>query len=229
MKKLLTLIFAGILAASAIAQEGNLKSQFYLRVGLSMPGWKYYGLDGKSDWSENFVTGDIKRKGGAFELGSIFMLNSIDLMDGMRLGINVDYLSVAVHQFSYEGTDGSSNFLFVGSKIGPSFSYSPVKRLVFDTYVKINPVWVSANYLKNLGFNDEEVYAGYMGIKYSLGMNVRYSVLMMGVEFNPGYAKMKYWDNDNSQFTDEYLGNVDDADSKKTPVPGMNFWLGLSF
>jgi hypothetical protein len=229
MKKSLVLFMALLMAASAVAQEGDLKKQFYLRVGLSVPGWKYYGFNGKSDWEEMFAVNEVKRSGGAFEFGSIYMLNSIPLMDGMRLGINVDYLSVAAHHFSYEGTNASSTLMFVGSKIGPSFSYSPVKHLVFDTYVKFNPVWLAANYDKNLGIDDEEFWGGYMGMKFSIGMNVRYSVLMMGLEFNPGYAKMKYWDKDIDDFTDEYLGNVDDLNSKKTPVPCMNFWLGLSF
>lgn len=210
-----------------MAQDGKLKNQFYLRVGYSLPGWKYYGLDGKTDWSDAMYASP-KRFGGAFELGSIFMLNSIPLMDGMRIGINVDYLSVAAHQFSFTGTDATTNFIFVGSKIGPSFSYSPVNRLVFDTYVKFNPAWAVLNYQKYMGLEDDEFFGGFMGIKYSVGMNVRFSVLMMGVEFNPGAAKLKHWNKDDNKFEDLYLGNVDD-DGDKTPVPGLNFWLGLSF
>jgi hypothetical protein len=227
MKKLMAVGFAVLFAASAMAQDGKLKNQFYLRVGYSLPGWKYYGFDGKSDWSDAMYASP-KRFGGAFELGSIFMLNSIPLMDGMRIGINVDYLSVAAQQFSFAGTDATSNFIFVGSKIGPSFSYSPVKRLVFDTYVKFNPAWAVLNYEKYMGLEDDSFYGGFMGIKYSVGMNVRFSVLMMGVEYNPGSAKLKHWNKDDNKFEDIYLGNAKD-DGDKTPVPGLNFWVGLSF
>jgi hypothetical protein len=118
--------------------------------------------------------------------------------------------------------------MFAGSKVGPSFSYSPVDRLVFDTYFKFNPVWVAANAIVSSEEDDNEFFLGFMGIKYSVGMNVRYSILMMGFEFNPGFAKLKWFDDEAKELTDEYFGNVND-NSKKTPVPAMNFTIGLSF
>jgi hypothetical protein len=225
MKKLYALFVLTALSAAMFAQDGNLKKQTYIRFGYSIPTWKYEGFDGKGDWPD-----EIKRSGASFEVGSIYMLNAIKIAPGMRLGINVDFLSLDYHRFYEKETKSSQNFVFVGSKIGPSFSYSPVKHLVFDTYFKFNPVWMNAYYLKAGDSGIEDDFAlGYMGIKYSVGLNVRYSILMLGFEFNPGYGKFRIYDKENNEFSDDYLGNEDDNDSKKTPVPGMKFTLGLSF
>jgi len=225
MKKVFIVLLLAATSFAGFSQDGNLKKQTYFRVGLSLPTWRYIGYDGKSDWDE----GDIKRIGGIFETGSIFMLNAIKLAPGMRIGINVDYLSVNYHKFSSSENDVSLNFFYAGSKIGPSFSYSPVNKLVFDAYFKFNPVWVAGSMWKyDSELTDDQFLLGFMGIKYSVGLNVRYSILMLGFEFNPGYAKFRYYDTEEKKLTDDYLGN-DDDNGDKTPVPGINFTLGLSF
>jgi hypothetical protein len=224
MKKLIAIIVLVATTVAGFSQDGNLKKQTYIRVGFSVPTWKYRGLDGKSDWPDS-----IKRTGGLFEVGHIYMLNSIKIANGMRIGINVDFLSLDYHRFSKRSTNQSSNYVYVGSKIGPSFSYSPVNKLVFDTYFKFNPVWVASNVTLN---HDESIkdkfYMGFMGIKYSVGLNVRYSILMLGFEFNPGFAKLRYYNTDENKLTDEYMSN-DSDNGKKTNVPGFNITLGLSF
>jgi hypothetical protein len=226
MRKFISVLVLSVLVFSAKAQDGNLKSQTYFRFGYSLPSWKYMGMEQKSDWASG-----VKRAGGVFELGSIYMLNSIKLAPGMRIGINVDYLSLGYNRFKFDelSTYKSTNFMTFGSKIGPSFSYSPVKHLVIDACFKFNPVWAAANYTtSNNDLVDDQFYLGFMGIKYAIGLNVRYTLLMAGFEFNPGYLKMKRYDSDQNEFVDEYYGNVND-NGKKTPAPAFNFTLGLSF
>jgi hypothetical protein len=219
MKRICTVLILFSIVICGFSQDGNLKTQTYFRVGYSLPTWKY----GRYDWQDG-----TKRVGGLFEVGNIFMLNAIKLAPGMRIGINVDYLSIDYNQFKVD--DQTYDFFCGGSKIGPSFSYSPVKRLVFDTYFKINPVWIDG-VLEPVTHNTEDendFYFGFMGLKYSVGLNVRYSVLMMGFEYNPGNTKMRWFSKDNGGLTDEYYGNAND-NGKKTPVPNMHFTLGLSF
>ncbi len=224
MKKVLISLLLLTIMFAVFSQDGNLKKQTYFRIGLSSPSWKYFGSDGKSDWNDN-----MKRIGGLFEMGNIFMLNSLKIAPDMRLGINVDYLSVNYHKFSESESDYNMNFFYFGSKIGPSFSYSPVSKLVFDVYAKINPVWVAGSvWAYHDDLIDDDFFMGFMGIKWSVGLNVRYSLLMLGFEFNPGYAKFKYYDSEENEFTDEYLGNMND-NKDTTPVPAMNFTIGISF
>lgn len=223
MKKLATIILLAVMLIPVYSQEGDLKKQTYFRLGLSFPTWKYYGWDDKSDWDT-----DTKRIGGVFEVGSIYMLNKIKIADGMRLGINVDYLSANYHLFRQTDANYGFHYIYLGSKIGPSFSYSPVDRLVFDAYFKLNPVWVAGGMaLFDEEGIDDRVYMGFLGLKYSIGLNIRYSLFMLGFEFNPGSVKFREYDDEEGKLTDNYLGNTNAGD--RTPVPGVNFTLGLSF
>ena len=223
MKKALMILMLMAIAFAGYAQDGNLKKQTYFRFGISSPSWKYKGFDNKSDWFTDF-----DRIGYIFETGSIFMINSLKIAPDMRLGINVDYLSASYHKFSVGDNQIRENYFYIGSKIGPSFSYSPVKRLVFDVYAKFNPVWVAGSlWTDDSDLSEDQFYMGFMGIKWSVGLNVRYSLLMLGFEFNPGYAKFKKYDTENNEFSDIYMENSVD-NSKRIPVPAMNFTIGIS-
>jgi len=223
MKKILLIISVMIFSASIYAQ-GDLDNTFYFRFGLSKPTKTYMGTE-KADWDNN----NLKRTGFCFELGSIFMINQLDMGDGLRLGINVDYLAVNYHAMKDAG-DGLGAFI-VGSKVGPSLSYSPVDKLVFDGYAKLNPTWVAGliyvgDYSDMLGLN---YGLGTFGIGYSLGINVRYSILMLGFEFNKSWNKLKNYDTDGNVIDDSYVGNFHDADKDATPMPSYNFTIGLAF
>ena len=76
-------------------------------------------------------------------MGSIFIFNNLDLADGLRLGLNVDYLDVTYHQFTYDIEDINVRVIKLSSKFGPSLSYNPVSKLVFDAYVKAKIPWVA--------------------------------------------------------------------------------------
>jgi hypothetical protein len=225
MKKVLFLFLVSLIPSFTFAQkDGDLDNQFYFRFGASMPTWKYYGADGKDDFSD-----DIRKGGGIFEMGSIFMLNSIRLADGMRIGINVDYLSMSYHRFKLKNTNFDDFSFFFGSKVGPSFSYSPVNKLVFDAFVKYNPVWVTGKVVddKNMtNRSDPYVFMGFVDSKLSAGVNVRFSILMLGFEYNPGSAELLRIDD--TSVEDQYYGNLDNS-GKKTPMPCYNLTFGLSF
>ncbi|MBA7531107.1 hypothetical protein ES705_23318 [subsurface metagenome] len=226
MKKITLLFIATLMISTAAFSQGDLDKQFYFRMGYSKPTMKYWGIDNDNFWN------DVKRNGFVFELGQIFMLNSIPLADGLRLGINADYLS-----FYYHGI--KSDFITVGniilgSKVGPSISYSPVDKLVFDAYGKFNPVWFGSVIMVPEGTNtDSEIFLGALGIGYSLGINVRYSILMLGFDFNKSFTKLQYYDESEGLVDDSYFGNMGtdsgDADKDRTPLSSMNFTIGLSF
>jgi len=219
MKKLIILVFVALLSIPCFSQDaGDLENQFYFRFGYSNPSWKYYGLDGKDDFPD-----EARKFGGVFELGSIFYINRLKIADGMRLGINADYISISAQAFDFSDDLNLYN-VFIGSKVGLVFSYNPTGKLVLDAVAKLNPVWGAGIGIQEGGNIDEEdMYYGFMGFKYSLGVNIRWSILIFGFEYNPGSMKLQ-----NDGGSGEYFGNAKD-DSDKTPMPYMNFTFGFSF
>lgn len=225
MKKIILIFIIALLSISAYSQDfetGNLKNKFYIRGGISTPLWTYYGYKDAAELKADL--GAKSKIGGNFEVGSIFMINGLNIGNGLRFGINIDYLSLKAHVFNLEDNVNLYNF-FVGSKIGPSFTYQPVKALAFDVFAKINPVWVGAIYenLQNVTNTDLLVNVGYVQLMYSFGINVRISVLMIGFEYEIGKLAMQ------NRSTDEYWPDHSDPNSKKTPMPGFNLTIGLNF
>ena len=223
MKKLFVLIFVALLTIPSFAQDnGDLENQFYFRFGWSSPSWTSFGADGKDDFPD-----DVRRFGGVFDMGSIFMINRLKIADHLRLGINVDYLSISAHAFDV-GDDLNIYNLCIGSKVGPSLSYNPVGSLTFDIFAKINPVWIAGVGLDAGDMDEnEDVFIGYLGMKYSLGVNIRWAILIFGFEYNPGSLKLK-----NDKGMGDYLGDFGkypDETGEKTSLPACNFTIGFSF
>jgi len=200
-----------------VRNSGDLENQFYFRFGYSLPTTSYLGVDDMEFWDY------FSRNGGIFELGHIFMINSAALSDGLRLGINVDYAELSYHHLNDIDidTDYALGVLKLASKIGPSLSYSPASKIVFDVFFKAKIPWVGGVAI----FTDEldEVFIAKPGIGFATGINVRLAFLMLGFEFNSDCMKFESQD-----YPGEYLGSLSE-DSDKTPMPGLSFTLGFSF
>lgn len=156
-------------------------------------------------------------------MGHIFMLNRAALADGLRLGINVDYLEFSYNQLTEVDAveDFMVGFLKLASKIGPSLSFSPHGKLVFDVFFKAKIPWVGG--IAMVGNELDEVFLAKPGIGYATGVNLRYRFLMLGFEFNSD--KMKF---ESQDYPGEYFGSVSE-DSEKTPMPSFSFSLGFCF
>lgn len=220
MKKFIVLLSALLIAASAFAQK-NFDNEFYFRFGYSIPSWKQFGFN-KDDWPDA-----MKKKGFTGEIGTIFMLNKVLKSEKMALGIDVDYLTFYWHQFSIDQSGSTIDIatLRIGSKVGPSFTFTPVKRLAFDIYVKADISWITATaivYDKNA--DDVDGYGKVFAVGFSTGFNVRYSILMIGFEFNTISPKLE-----NVDYPGDYFGNVNDSSSDRSPLPSVSFTIGLSF
>jgi len=223
MKKIIVLIFIVSISVSSYSQEGSgLDSKFYFRFGYSKPATSYFGGD-KDSWE------NVKRTGGMLELGSIFILNNLDLGDGLRLGINVDYVEITYHQFTYDVAFDELILRLgqVSSKVGPSISYNPVSKLILDAYIKAKISWVGGGYIQADDPDlDELSYLGSMGFGFSTGLNVRFSIIMIGFEYTS--SKMKLEDRDDPGV---YLGNNLDPndDGDKSKMASFSFTVGFNF
>ena len=216
-----TSIFAQNFYSQSKSRVNDIKNRFYLRISFSTPSWKYYGYNDANELKS--ALGVESKIGANFEIGSIFMLNKINLGPGLRFGINADYVSFKAQVFNLPGSDNLYN-LFIGSKVGPSLTYMPEKGLSFDIYAKLNPIWVASIYYNKQNYDAGlETYLGYVQLMYSFGINVKLAFLMVGFEYEIGSMKLK----NNSK--GEYWGNASDPNSNLTPMPGFNLTLGLSF
>jgi len=212
---ILTLAQSGGDVANQSQSSGDLENQFYLRFAYSHPTASYFGLEETDFWDY------FNRVGGVFELGHIFIINKAALSDGLRLGINVDYAEFSYHHLTDTDTDDILGVLKLASKIGPSLSYSPAKKLVFDVFVKAKIPWVGGIAL--VSDEVDEVFLAKPGIGIATGINVRYRFLMIGFEYNSDNMKFESQD-----YPGEYFGNFSD-DSDKTPMPSLSFSLGFCF
>jgi hypothetical protein len=211
----LTLAQSGGDIANQSLGSGDLENQFYFRFAYSHATTSYLGNDDEELWDY------FNRAGGAFELGHIFIINKAALSDGLRLGINVDYAELSYHQLTYTDTDDWIALLKLASKIGPSLSYSPAPKLVFDVFVKAKIPWVGG--IAIISDEVDEVFLAKPGIGLATGINVRYGFLMLGFEYNSDNMKFESRD-----FPGEYFGNLGDG-SDKTPMPSLSFSLGFCF
>lgn len=223
MKKIITLLAIVLFSFASFAQD--LTNQFYFRVGYSSPSWTQYGMEKQDNWNS---FGYDSKTGATFEIGSIFMLKGILNSDKVSLGINADYLYLTYGNFSGETHDGYMDLgvanLRVGSKIGPSFTFSPVNKMAIDVYTKLDIAWgTAAVQYEDKPSDADDYYSGYGTLGFSAGVNFRYSLLIVGMEFNTISPKLESDDNPG-----EYWGNAND-DGDKTTLPCMNFTIGMSF
>ena len=209
MKKVFAACIILCISLATFAQdEGDLDNQFYFRFGYSLPIGNYLS---PVDVSDQLEWENITRFGTSFELGSIFMLNGIPMPDGLRLGVNVDYLSTSYHRLTISSYDYNLMVWKLAAKLGLSLSYSPVQGLVFDTYFKAHVPVVALMWEEDY---IDDLLVATRAIGYATGINIRYTFLMMGVEFNT--VSMIFEDSDG-------------YDTDKLALPNINFIIGFSF
>jgi hypothetical protein len=220
MKKITILMVTLLLTINAFTQD-KYDNRFYFRFGYSNPSWEQFGAD-KDFWAEG-----VKRVGATGEIGTIFMLNAIPMPNKTVLGIDVNYLSGYWNQFSHDKLGYTTDLMTLraDSKIGPSFTYNPVAKLNFDIYVKATISWVTSSvFVYDDDNEDADVFLGTTTFGISTGMNVRYSILMLGIEFNNIKPELENVDKDG-----EFIGDLQNEGKEKSPLPSLNFTLGLNF
>lgn len=202
--------------------QSNLNKRFYIRVGYSIPSWNYYGFNNADELKSTI--GVKSRTGANLDVGSIFMLHGINVGEKFRFGINVDWISFKAQIFNKEKKSNNLYNFFIGSKVGPSFTYAPARALAMDVFFKINPIWAATIYDNHVDFESGlDLYYGYLQMMYSVGFNVRISVLIIGIEYDFGSLKLQ------NQEESELWPNYGDINKSKTPMNGTNLTIGLNF
>lgn len=236
MRKLVLSILLLLFSTFTFAQDfesGDLNKRSYIRVGLSTPTYHYYGFSGKEDMenriglflksiNEDFDNTTISGRIGAnFEVGTIYPLNGINIADNLRLGINIDWLSIKAQVFNLEGSQNLYNG-FAATKGGLALSYGLSKAIIFDVYGKVSMVWAGGIYYNHQnGDGNIDIFRGYLQPMYSTGVNVKLAFIILGFEYEFGSLRLK-----NNEGV--YFGNVIN-DSNRTPMSGFNATFGFIF
>lgn len=229
MKKILTLLAIVLFAFSSFAQD--LSDQFYFRFGYSSPSWSQFELN-EQDWNGRGIDSKI---GASFEMGSIFMINSILNKENAAFGINADYLYILGSRFKTRSDAYDENLAVfrIGSKVGPSFTYSPIDKMAFDVYAKADIAWVTNAVIYDSDIIDDadDSYMGYVDFGFSTGINFRYGLLILGFEYNTNSSELESHDNEGTYLQEEIGKYMDHniPDGKKSKLPCMNFTIGMSF
>jgi len=202
---------------ASIAQ-GKLDNKFYVRVGYSHPTWEPVERF-EGDW-----TGGYDKYGALFDIGTVFMFNSILAQDNMSLGLDINYLSTYWHRFKNSQSNLDVHNLRASSKIGPSFTYVFENDIAFDLYVKAEIAWATGTaYIYNEDVEEDDVFTNFGTFGIATGFNIRIQKLILGLEYNSVSPKLE-----NEEHKGEFLGNTDD-NSDKSPKPAINFSVGLCF
>lgn len=217
----------GVIFISLTAFCQALDNEVYFRIGYSNPSWNYFEV-GKDGWGDG-----VSKYGANFELGSIFLIKAIIPSEKVALGINIDYIYGNFNNFKFgHGRDQSNLGVFkVGSKIGPSFTYSPAPKMAIDVFFKADLAWaaLAVPYTEKIDDGDD-YYIGYTPLGWSTGLNFRHGVLMLGFEFNTTKVALES-DDKEGVFLQEEIGQLyqESDGGKKSKLPNMNFTIGLSF
>ena len=172
MKKLLLLSLVTLFAATTFAQSksnnGIFHNTTYVHVG--------YGFPGGTFKSEGLVTAAAQ-----FECGTMFYLNFKSLPEKLRLGIDVDYLSLSgmANKDSLSKSNKSVSYFTAGIKLGPCVSYNFGGDFIGDAYFKVYPH-------KFITGQKDVVYTAPTQTQFgtSFGLNLRWKALMLGCEFS---------------------------------------------
>jgi len=183
-------LFTVFLANSATAQDEllskNIKNCFYIKPPfLAFPIGSY-------------TNGANYAFGITYELGNMFYFNKLNIHPHLKAGCLITYYNFSMIFTENEDEWGSDKEvdLFLGFKLGPLFSYTLSEKSILDMYFQVAP---SLSQINSPVFGEGSSSIGSLSFRNAFGVNVSYSVFMLGAEYNFGSV----WNNENGNSTDK--------------------------
>ena len=152
---------------------------------------------------------DQANAGFGLGFGTMYFLKFLDLGDQFMIGVDVTWINFTYQSASYKfrrtysdnqttfnaSGDFKMDMLFVNLDAGPSFSYSPNEKLALDIAFKLSPTAYMSwgKYTLTPTADSEQLgNTGSFGMRYTPSFYVRYSTLMLGVEYAMGDIDVNY-------------------------------------
>jgi len=196
-------------ARSSVSMSSTLKKGFYLRAGFMLPSTNYMGGDAKTGYD--------------FQMGSQFYLTPV-IANHLKIGLDFSWLDLSYAAFKSDIANGYTGIITVIG-VGPVVSYAPIEELAISTYAKAMPsfnVRVGDEMVPN-DLNipvSQSVGRGGFNINGLWGLEIRYSLLDLGYEFNWGSSSMTE------------IGSKTGVDNTTKPTFKINnsrFYIGVRF
>jgi hypothetical protein len=190
MKKILVfLVLSGLIIGNIFAGDGfdpnkRLKSGVWLKFG-------YDATTSKFLYNEDATRFDEKMSnfGLNFQLGTTFYLGP-RIGNMLRFGLDAGWLDFSYFTLNSDFFDNGNDYFLNFFQVGPIISFSPVKAIAFDAYVRVVPSLSFLHYENNnLGSTTSYDYLGYH-TNGLFGVTFRAGVFSTGFEYN--FGKMKY-------------------------------------
>ncbi len=231
--------------------KGVFDNAFYIRVGQSSPKGKFGEAPTMSKSavaSFNGEDGSGAQNGVVFELGLISYLREVPLADQYKVGIDAS-LAFSSNRLDWTTMDenydneGTVPMIFAGFKVGPVFSYNIAGKLIADAYFKLNPGISSGPdiyYASSSGTNSYNYSISNstivsdggeptFSVRKSLGMNLRYSALMLGLEYNYGKVGYTLYESYDSSVNGTTVNSGDNEIEVKMPTSTLLLTVGVKF
>lgn len=191
MKKILLVVIVALSTFVANAQIPMLENVGYVKVGWTFPMGEYYRF---KDELKDYGGGHT---GLSLNYGSIYYFAKSPITNRLHIGLNVDWVYLTSDYMSYEYNDETNSITWDGyneelryaMKIGPSLTFKPNSLIQIDAFLKLNPtlgLYVFEANTNQIGIkNQDGVEFGY-GFQGTVGGQLRFSILVVGLEFDLG-------------------------------------------
>ena len=205
MKKTLLVIMAVLCGLTAMAQDGT---------GIKVRRPKYVTLGYVLQQDVTLASGEVIKPdfGAMINRGRTFYLHKKPIANFLNIGIDATWIDVNYAMYKKSLTDMTLHQAELAMQVGPSLTFTPVKRLQVHLYGRYAPTFA-------MRFDGEQ-FGGNYATMFVAGGNLSFGFFGVGAEYRMG-NNMKYKAFDFSKVTDMIGGIVGGLEGEDLPSEAL--------
>lgn len=203
MKKTLLVIMAVLCGLTAMAQDGT---------GIKVRRPKYVTLGYVLQQDVTLASGEVIKPefGAMLNRGRTFYLHKKPIAKFLNIGIDATWIDLNYAMYKPTAlTDATLHQAELAMQVGPSLTFTPVKRLQVHLYGRYAPTFAMRY--------DSEVFGGNYATMFVAGGNLSFGFFGVGAEYRMG-KNMNYKAFDFSKVTDMIGGIVGGLEGEDQPA-----------
>jgi hypothetical protein len=176
-------------AGKSASKVKQIKPGFYLKLGPSFPVGKYASGQTLYDTSSPAPKGAIyfpAKIGAAMDMGFLIYFGPGVANNHLRFGLDATFISFTFNSITVDTIATPRTkywYYYIGQKFGPVISVCPIDKLVIDFSYKLNAYAAYLHHYVRGKYNDEW---GKNLFQNEISMNIRYSVMLIALQYNFG-------------------------------------------